>query len=159
VIEYVDGTNLHAMVDNHGRLSPERAANYVSMTAAGLEHAHRAGLIHRDVKPSNILLDRSGAVKLLDLGLARFSRDISKNEGITTRLEHNALIGTVDFMAPEQAIDSSKVDIRSDIYSLGCTFYFLLAGRVPFPQLAFPQKIHAHQTLAPEPVSEVCPRL
>jgi phosphate ABC transporter phosphate-binding protein len=159
VMEYVDGTNLHSLVANRGKLSPERAAAYIRMAAAGLEHAHQAGLIHRDVKPSNILLERTGMVKLLDLGLARFAQDPSKNEGITTRLDQNAMIGTVDFMAPEQAVDSSKVDIRSDIYSLGCTFYFLLTGRVPFPERGLPQKIHAHQSLAPEPVSEICPRL
>jgi phosphate ABC transporter phosphate-binding protein len=159
VMEYVDGTNLHELVVRHGRLAPERAAAYTRMAAAGLEHAHCAGLIHRDIKPSNILLDRCGIVKLLDLGLARFSQDPSKNEGITTRLDNNAVIGTVDFMAPEQAVNSSKVDIRSDIYSLGCTFYFLLTGRVPFPDGSLPQKIHSHQTLAPEPVSMICPRL
>src|SRR5262249_28059949 len=79
VMEYVDGSNLSALVTNHGRLSPDRAAGYIQMAAAGLEHAHQAGLIHRDVKPSNILVDRSGVVKLLDLGLARFSRDVARN--------------------------------------------------------------------------------
>jgi phosphate ABC transporter phosphate-binding protein len=159
VMEYVDGTNLHSLVGQHGRLPPERATAYIRMAAAGLEHAHKAGLIHRDVKPGNLLLDRSGIVKLMDLGLARFSTDPSKNEGITTRLDNNAVVGTVDFMAPEQALNSSTVDIRSDIYSLGCTFYFLLTGRVPFPEGSLPQKMHAHQALAPESVSVICPRL
>jgi phosphate ABC transporter phosphate-binding protein len=159
VIEYVDGSDLHALVREHGPLAPERAAHYVRQAAAGLASAHGAGLIHRDVKPSNVLVDRSGVVKILDLGLARFTQDVSKNQGLTTRFDSNVVLGTVDFMAPEQAVDSSRVDVRTDIYSLGCTFYYLLTGRVPFGEGTIAQKMYAHQHRAPEPVSELCPRL
>jgi phosphate transport system substrate-binding protein len=159
VMEYVDGTNLHALVSRRGVMTAERSAAYVRQAANGLAHAHQAGLIHRDIKPSNILLDRQGVVKLVDLGLARFDRDPARNEGITTRFDANNVIGTVDFMAPEQAFHNSPIDARSDIYSLGCTFYFLLTGRVPFPEGSLPQKMYAHQTQAPEPISQICPVL
>jgi phosphate ABC transporter phosphate-binding protein len=159
VIEYVDGSDLHALVREHGPLAPDRAAHYIRQAAAGLASAHGAGLIHRDVKPSNVLVDRSGVVKILDLGLARFTQDVSKNQGLTTRFDSNVVLGTVDFMAPEQAVDSSHVDVRTDIYSLGCTFYYLLTGRVPFGEGTIAQKMYAHQHRAPDPVSELCPRL
>ncbi|WP_162136291.1 phosphate ABC transporter substrate-binding protein PstS [Zavarzinella formosa] len=159
VLEYVDGSNLHDVVARAGALPADRAANYIRQVAAGLAQAHTAGLIHRDVKPGNILLDRSGAVKLLDLGLARFSKDTARNESITDRFDQHMVIGTADFMAPEQANGRSPADARSDIYSLGCTFYFLLTGRVPFPEGTAVQKLFLHQTCAPEPISELCPRL
>jgi phosphate ABC transporter phosphate-binding protein len=159
VMEYVDGTNLHELVAKHGPLPQERTAHYIKQAAMGLQHAHDVGLIHRDIKPGNILVDRNGLVKLLDLGLARFAQDPSKNLGITTRFDNNAVMGTVDFMAPEQVVDSSKVDIRSDIYSLGCTMYYVLTGQVPFPDLSIPQKMYCHQSRAPEPVSSICPNL
>ncbi len=159
VMEYVDGTNLHALVTRHGALSIERAVDCVAQAAAGLEHAYREGLVHRDIKPSNVLLDRAGAVKVLDLGLARFSRDIAKNEGLTTRFDQNTVIGTVDFISPEQVANSSKVDCRSDIYSLGCTMYFVLTGRVPYPDMSLAQKMFAHQNQDMEPIGKLRPKL
>jgi phosphate ABC transporter phosphate-binding protein len=159
VMEYVDGTNFHDLVARCGKLSFERAAQYIRQAAMGLEHAHQAGLIHRDIKPSNFIIDRHGVVKLLDLGLARFASDTAKNKGITTRFDGNVVMGTVDYMAPEQAVDSSGIDIRSDIYSLGCTMYFLLTGRPPFASGSIPQKMYAHQSQAPEPISLLCPKL
>jgi eukaryotic-like serine/threonine-protein kinase len=157
VMEYVDGNNLHAIVADHGPLDPTRAAHYVAQAARGLRHAHDAGLIHRDIKPANLMLDRAGIVKILDLGLARFQQDPTRNQNITARYDNKVIIGTVDFMSPEQAEDSSAVDGRTDIYSLGCTLYFLLTGRVPFPDRTAPQKMYAHQTKAPAPVSEIAP--
>jgi eukaryotic-like serine/threonine-protein kinase len=157
VMEYVDGNNLHAVVADHGPLDPARAAHYVAQAARGLHHAHQAGLIHRDVKPANLMLDRAGVVKILDLGLARFYQDPARNQNITARYDKKIVIGTVDFMAPEQAEDSSAVDARSDVYSLGCTLYFLLTRKVPFPDRTVPQKMYAHQTKAPAPVSEITP--
>jgi phosphate ABC transporter phosphate-binding protein len=157
VMEYVDGNNLHAIVGDHGPLAPVRAAHYVAQAARGLHYAHQAGLIHRDVKPANLMLDRTGVVKILDLGLARFYQDPARNQNITARYDKKVVIGTIDFMAPEQAEDSSAVDARSDVYSLGCTLYFLLTRRVPFPDRTVPQKMYAHQTKAPAPVSEIAP--
>ena len=159
VLEYVDGANLHDVVARTGSLSVERACYYIRQTAAGLAQAHAVGLIHRDIKPGNILLDRVGAVKLLDLGLAKFSTNSQRNDPITDRLDRDMVIGTADFMAPEQADAKVPVDARSDIYSLGCTFYFLLTGRVPFPEGTAFQKLYQHQNRAPEPLSELCPRL
>ena len=159
VMEYADGTNLHDIVTRHGPLSPVRAAEYIRQAALGLQHAHDVGLVHRDIKPGNLLLDRSGTLKLLDLGLARFTHDPDRNQGITDKYDKHIVVGTADFMAPEQAFEMSAVDIRSDIYGLGCTLYFLLTGRVPFPDRSVPEKMYAHKTRAPAPISELCPRL
>lgn len=159
VMEYADGTNLHDVTRTHGSLDPPRAAEYVRQAALGLQHAHEVGLVHRDVKPGNLLLCRDGTVKLLDLGLARFTDDPARNEGITDRYDKHIVIGTVDFMAPEQAFETSAVDIRSDVYGLGCTLYFLLTGQVPFPDRSAPEKMYAHKTRAPAPVSEIAPRV
>ena len=98
-------------------------------------------------------------MKVLDLGLARFTQDPVRNQGITDRYDKHIVIGTVDFMAPEQAFETSAVDIRSDVYGLGCTLYFLLTGRVPFPDRSVPEKMYAHKTRAPAPVSELAPRV
>jgi eukaryotic-like serine/threonine-protein kinase len=158
VMEYADGTNLHDVVARHGPLPCDRACHYIRQGALGLQHAHEAGLIHRDVKPGNLILDRWGTVKVLDLGLARFA-DPDRNQAITDKYDKNLVIGTADFMAPEQAFDSTAVDIRSDVYGLGCTFYFLLTGRVPFPDRSVPEKMYSHKTRAPAPVSELCPHV
>src|SRR5262245_61199495 len=156
VMEYVDGTNLHEIVSRTGPLASSRAAHYVSQAAAGLQHAHDHGLVHRDVKPGNLLLDRSGVVKLLDLGLARFHRDTGRSDEVTARYhEQHAVGGTADYMAPEQGIDSATVDIRSDIYSLGATFYFLLTGRAPFAGEPLAQKMLGHQVREPVAIPSI----
>lgn len=152
VMEYVDGVSLHSLVTKNGPLGSQQVANYLRQAAAGLQHAHQKGLIHRDIKPGNILIGRDGIVKLLDLGLARFSRDESQNRGITQQFDANSIIGTIDFMAPEQADTSQTTDIRADIYSLGCTCYFLASGRLPFSGTVT-QKLYGHKMLAPEPLS------
>src|SRR5262245_5794015 len=129
VLEYVDGSSLQHIVDKFGPMHVDRAVNCVRQAADGLHHAHECGLVHRDIKPGNLLLDRMGTIKILDLGLARFFNDagpISYHDG------SGNVIGTADYVAPEQAIDSSNVDIRGDIYSLGVTLYFLLTGRSPY---------------------------
>jgi eukaryotic-like serine/threonine-protein kinase len=128
-MEYVDGATLEKFVDKHGPLPVAEACEYIRQAALGLEHAHEKGLIHRDIKPSNLLLDKSGVVKISDLGLVLIGdpEDASRitREGLT--------VGTPDFVAPEQARNPRAADIRADIYSLGCTFYFLLTGEAPFP--------------------------
>src|SRR5262249_10312557 len=102
VMEYVDGSSLQEIVKYHGALSIHRAAHYIGQAAAGLQHAHEAGLVHRDIKPANLLVDRQGTVKILDLGLARFFAD----EGDDLSMRHNeSVVGTADYLAPEQALD------------------------------------------------------
>jgi serine/threonine protein kinase len=156
VMEYVDGTTFHRIVKARGPMSPVRAAHYVRQAALGLQHAHEAGLVHRDVKPSNLLLDRGGTVKILDLGLARFFHDAPDD---LSRRHSDSPVGTMDYMAPEQALDSHAVDIRADIYSLGATFYYLLAGHGPFQDGTAAQKMLWHQVRPPRPVREVRPEV
>ena len=156
VMEYVDGLDLHRFTDASGPLPIADAAGYTAQAAAGLQHAHEAGLVHRDIKPGNILLDRTGAVKLLDMGLARFLVDVRRNEGVTERYDENSVLGTADFIAPEQAIGAA-VDIRADIYGLGCTLFYLLTGRLVFHSDSLTQKLLWHQLRAPDPVSKVRP--
>ena len=130
------------------------AANYIAQAAIGLDHAHEAGLIHRDIKPANLLVDLKGTVKVLDLGLAKFS-DTDK-ASLTIAHDENVL-GTADYLAPEQALDSHTVDHRADIYSLGCTLYYLLTGHAPFPEGTLPQRLLMHQTQMPaKSSSEYC---
>ena len=121
-----------------------RAVDAVRQAAAGLGHAHAAGLIHRDVKPGNLLLDRMGTVKVVDLGLARY-RDAAQNAGLTGMYDSNRVIGTADFQAPEQGLDSGNADARSDVYGLGAALYYLLTGRVPYPEGTITNKLLAHQ--------------
>lgn len=151
VMEYVDGSNLQDIVKKVGPLDALRCCHYVRQAALGLEHANNAGLVHRDIKPGNILVDRTGVVKILDMGLARFFND--EEDMLTKNFDENVL-GTADYLAPEQAIDSHAVDIRADIYSLGATFYFMLTGRTPFGEGTIAQKLLWHQTRQPKPVSE-----
>jgi tRNA A-37 threonylcarbamoyl transferase component Bud32 len=146
VMEWVDGTNLQDLVKKFGPLDPVRACHYIFGAAVGLQHAHEIGLVHRDIKPGNILIDRSGVVKILDLGLARLTHDVEDN---LTRQNDENVLGTADYLAPEQAMDSHTVDIRADIYSLGATFYFLLSGSPPFPEGSVAQKLIWHQNRAP----------
>ncbi len=143
VMEYVDGEDLQNMVRRLGHpLGFEQAADYIIQAARGLQHAHDAGLIHRDVKPANVLVDKNGKVKLLDLGLALFTN--TDDESLTVAHNENVL-GTADYLAPEQALNSHKVDVRTDIYGLGCTLYFLLTGHPPFPEGTLAQRIAKHQ--------------
>ena len=126
-MEYVDGSSLQEIVKKAGPMDVLRACHYMRQAALGLQHAHEtAGLVHRDIKPGNILVDRSGIVKILDMGLARFFHD--EDDILTKKYDENVL-GTADYLAPEQALDSHAVDIRADIYSLGATFYFCLTGK------------------------------
>jgi serine/threonine protein kinase len=156
VMEYIDGSTLHTVVRRAGPMDPLRAAHYVRQAAAGLQHAHEAGLVHRDVKPSNLLLDRSGWVKVLDLGLARFFHEEADD---ISRRHAEGPIGTLDYMAPEQALDSHQADIRADIYGLGATFYFLLAGHSPFRSESSLRKLICHQFEQPKPIRELRPEV
>lgn len=124
VMQYVEGLQLRQLVKKEGPLRVERALDIMRQAAEGLRYAHSLGAIHRDVKPSNIMLTGSGVLKILDLGLARLTEETSSD---LTRV--GATLGTVEWMAPEQAADARTVDHRADIYSLGCTFHYLLTGR------------------------------
>ena len=154
VMEYVDGTNLQDLIKKTGPLEIHRACHYIYGSAIGLQHAHEVGLVHRDIKPGNILVDRSGVVKIIDLGLARFFHD--EDDALTKKYDENVL-GTADYLAPEQALESHTVDIRADIYSLGATFYFLLTGSAPFPEGSVAQKLIWHQTRTPKAISAIRP--
>jgi serine/threonine protein kinase len=157
VMEHVDGSSLQEIVKKTGPMDVLRACHYVRQAALGLQHAHEtAGIVHRDIKPSNVLVDRNGIVKILDMGLARFFHD--EDDVLTKKYEENVL-GTADYLAPEQALDSHSVDIRADIYSLGATFYFCLTGRTPFAEGTVAQKLIWHQTRQPKPVRQLRPEV
>jgi serine/threonine-protein kinase len=146
VMEYVEGADLQILVKKHGPLPYAIAADYIAQAALGLQHSHELGLIHRDVKPANLLVDTQGVVKVLDLGLALFTDDVDAS--IT--MEYNdKVLGTADYLAPEQALNSHNVDSRADIYGLGCTLYFILTGHPPFPDGSIASRIVKHQTTMP----------
>ena len=146
VMEYVEGRDLQHIVKEDGPLDYVAAAEYFRQAASGLAHAHRAGLIHRDVKPANLLVDQKNVIKLLDLGLARFTDE--DKASLTVAYDENVL-GTADYLAPEQALDSHGVDARADIYGLGCSMYFVLTGHPPFVGGTLPQRLMMHQKQPP----------
>jgi serine/threonine protein kinase len=143
VMEYVDGCNLATLVREQGPLPVRLALEYLMQAARGLAHAHAGGTIHRDIKPANLLVDRDGNVKVLDLGLARM---VSAGEAGATHLTSSgAIMGTAAFMAPEQATDAHEADHRADIYSLGCTLYYLLTGKPPYEGKGALEVVLAHR--------------
>jgi serine/threonine protein kinase len=168
VLEFVDGPNLDQLIRRQGPLKVGLACDYIVQASAGLQCAHKRGMVHRDIKPANILVQRHGSdgspgmVKISDFGLARLaSSEVSESLAnsanatsgtIVTR--ENTVMGTPDYLSPEQARCLHKTDIRGDIYSLGCTFYFLLTGRVPFPGGTALDKLIRHSTERPAPVPQ-----
>jgi serine/threonine protein kinase len=158
IMDYIEGVSLHDLVRKRGPLDAAHAAHYVAQAAEGLQHIHEAGLVHRDIKPGNLLVDTTGTVKILDLGLARFLRDTG--DALTRKYDHKAVLGTADYLSPEQALRSSGVDIRADVYSLGATAYFLLTGRAPFEsERNVTQKLLGHQLRQPSPLASLRPGL
>ncbi len=151
VMEFVQGFDLYRKVAKEGPLDEAIAANFIVQAAAGLSHAHDVGLIHRDVKPANMLIDQQGTVKLLDLGLALLQTD---EDGSLTADPSKAL-GTADYISPEQALNSHELDSRTDIYSLGCSLYFLLTGRAPFGSGTSAERLLAHQLKEAEPINNI----
>ncbi len=151
VMEYIEGKNVGQLIAESGTMPPILAARLARQVALGLQHAQQKGLIHRDVNPCNILVTRDGTAKLTDLGLAI---DLADQAQVT---RDGATVGTFDYISPEQARHSHSVDTRSDIYSLGCTLYHMIAGRVPFPAPSLMEKLLAHQTGVPDPLEELAP--
>ena len=144
--EFVEGENLRTFLERRGRLPEVEAINYMIQVAAGLCHAAERGVVHRDIKPSNIIISPNGRAKLVDMGLARCleprtDKDLTQS-GVT--------LGTFDYISPEQALEPREADARSDIYSLGCTFYHCLTGRPPVPEGTAAKKLHHHQHVKPQ---------
>jgi serine/threonine-protein kinase len=157
-MEYIEGTDLSRLVKERGPLPAELACEYVRQAALGLQNAHEQGMVHRDVKPHNLLLGaRTGVVKVLAMGLARLEQEEDSATSPLTR--EGTVMGTPDYIAPEQALDSHTVDIRADVYSLGCTLYFLLTGRPPFPGGTLAEKLTRHLHAEPAPVGSLRPGL
>lgn len=178
VMEFVDGVDLAQLIRERGPLAPVMACDYIRQAALGLQHAHERGMVHRDIKPDNLLLANDNSplsrhsgtggrgegegppriIKVADLGLARQDeRFANDNSGTLTQV--GMLMGTPDFMAPEQSVSSHTVDIRADLYSLGCTLYFLLTGSVPFPGGSLTEKLMQHQVDQPKPIEMLRPQV
>lgn len=168
-MEYVEGTDLGKVVRLCGALPVPEACDYVRQSALGLQHAYERNLIHRDIKPVNLFLtyvsehEGPGArptikarplIKILDWGLASLRSPKGSPGAATLDLIEHSVVGTADYLSPEQARNANAVDIRGDIYSLGCSFYFLLTGQAPFPEGSLMQKILAHQQATPRPIDE-----
>lgn len=145
VMEYFEGQNLRQRVETGGPLAYEDAANYIRQAALGLSDAHKRGIIHRDVKPENIIVNDRDFVKVLDLGLALLDERLFKG----SIPDEDKILGTADYLAPEQALDSHRVDARADIYGLGATLYFCLTGSPPFPFGTISERLLAHQRKEP----------
>lgn len=153
-MEYVEGTDLEKLVRETGLLPAARACDFMRQAALGLQHGHEHGMVHRDIKPSNLLLTANETtIKILDMGLVRLrsSEADERNDAQVTRL--GSIVGTPNFIAPEQALDASAADVRSDLYSLGCTFYFLLTGEPPFSGDTLTEKLLQHQLDDPRPIA------
>ena len=177
-MEYVEGIDLAHLVEEKGPLAIRLACDYIRQAALGLQHAYEQGMVHRDIKPSNLLVskptNRSGilgrkhsdaasagvsssaaVIKILDMGLARIMDATEGGLAASSLTQEGSVVGTPDYIAPEQARNSSKVDIRADLYSLGCTFYFLLTGHPPFPEGTTVEKLLMHQMDEPQPLDEL----
>jgi serine/threonine-protein kinase len=147
--EFVRGTNIRDFILQKGMLTPPQVVNYALQIAQALRHTHAAGVVHRDIKPSNIIITPSGRAKLVDLGLARQENAAPGSQELTVA---GTTLGTFDYIAPEQARDPRNVDVRADIYSLGCTLYHMLTGEPPFPSGSMIQKVvDHHRGAAPDP--------
>lgn len=152
VMEYIEGSDLAALVKKSGPFPVDKAVQYVLQAARGLEHAHLEGVVHRDIKPANLLLDKNGTLKILDMGLARLT-DAASGGAVAGLTQSGTIMGTVDYMSPEQALDTKNADARSDIYSLGCSLYYLLIGRAVYNGDTLMKKLLAHRE---QPTTSLC---
>ena len=154
VLDYIEGEDLHQKVKKSGPLPVRDAVEYIRQAACGLQYAHEEGFVHRDIKPANLMLDTKGTVKILDLGLALGADD--DEDGGLTQQHGEKVLGTADYLAPEQSKDSHSADPRSDIYALGCTLYYLIVGKAPFAKGSVIERIKAHwNEPAPNPLDEL----
>jgi serine/threonine protein kinase len=154
-MEYIPGRSLSRLVNGDGPLPVPRAARLLAEVAAALDHAHHQGIIHRDLKPSNIMVTPNDHAKLLDLGLALVRGETGSAREVVGGQGY--VLGTMDYISPEQADDPTQVDARSDLYSLGCTLYYTITGRPPFPGGTSAEKIQRHQTEEPTPIPQLNP--
>ncbi len=157
VMEYVDGASIQSIISKHGPFEIATAAHYARQVAFGLQHAHELKFVHRDIRPANLLVDRGGVVKILDFGLVRSEAD--ETGELTRQAVDRSILGTEDYIAPEQAVDSSKVDIRADLYSLGATLYFMLSGQTLFPDGPAGEKMIWQQVKNPTPINKLRPEV
>lgn len=159
VMEYVDGVDLSQVVRDRGALSIHQACDYIRQAALGLQHAHERGMVHRDIKPHNLMVTADGMVKILDFGIASLAPETSAEADATSTrgdlTTAGGIMGTPDFISPEQADDARKADVRSDIYSLGATLYFLLSGQPPFAEGSVTQKLNSHAQAEPKPLESL----
>ena len=153
--EFVEGDNLRTILERRGRLPVAEALHYILQVAAGLAHAAQRGVVHRDIKPSNIIITPTGRAKLVDMGLAR-SLGRQDDQGLT---QSGVTLGTFDYISPEQALEPREADVRSDIYSLGCTLYHVLTGQPPVPEGTAAKKLHHHQHVKPRDPRQLVPGL
>ncbi len=158
-MEYVEGLDLSRLVKARGALPVANASSYVHQAALGLQHAHEHGMVHRDIKPANLMLSRKGdrpLVKVLDFGLSKATRESPLDSGLT---QAGQMLGTPDYIAPEQTINAQGADIRADIYSLGCTLYYLLSGGPPFKGTNLYDILQAHHSMDARPLNFVRPEV
>jgi len=185
-MEYVEGIDLTRLVETHGPLPLAQACDFIAQAALGLQHAHEQGLVHRDIKPSNLMVMRAegnksrvdghqspgsrcevltpamlgtGLLKVLDLGLARFQRATDSRGLAPLTQDGKGMMGTPDYMAPEQALDLHSADARADVYSLGCTLFYLLTGKPPFVGNSLAEKLMKHQQAEPPALEKACPEV
>src|SRR5262249_18618884 len=158
VMEYVEGQDLHHLIDHHGVLPVPLACAYIRQASQGLQHAHERGLVHRATNPANLLVTTDGrVVKVLDMGVARLQQPDDQDPKVSELTQTGAVMGTPAYLAPEQARDPRHVDIRADIYSLGCTLYHLLAGQVPFRGVSLAEIVLQHQLEEPAALDQARP--
>jgi len=158
-MEYVEGHDLAQLVKGNGPLPVAHACNFIYQAALGLQYAHEKGMVHRDIKPSNLILARHGkkpVVKVLDFGLAKATLEVPMDGGLT---HEGQMLGTPDYIAPEQSLDAHKADVRADIYSLGCTLYYVLSGGPPFQGTSLYEVLQAHHSMEARPLNLVRPEV
>src|SRR5204863_9512 len=152
-MEYIPGKSLHRLVAEQGPLPPARAARLFVEVASALEHLHEQGLVHRDVKPANIMVTPHDHARLLDLGLALVRGEKGGPREVVGGVGY--VVGTMDYIAPEQTADPTKVDGRADIYGLGATLYYALTGQLPFPGGSNKEKMQRQRDEKPKPIAEL----
>lgn len=165
VMEYVDGQSLEKRVHKEGPLPINDVVSYLRQSAKALRHAHQRNMVHCDIKPDNLLLNQDGQIKILDMGIAKLNDPKKKSQAQETapssdsqaKKDESHILGTVDYLAPEMASGEAEADPRVDIYSLGCTMFFLLTGQVPYPETTLIERILAHQEKPPRDPRELRP--